>query len=322
MDRRAFLATSAGALGVTACATPLATPADAASADAALHALLTRQLEVELDHSPQFVTNLGLDTGARAHQRALLDPRSPEAVAERRQRSVTDLAELKRIDPARLGADARLSYDIALFQLENSAAYARKFPYHSQEGWRRNPLRGQPGRRRLRYRAGLPRQPAPDQHQGRRRRLPGAHACVRRGAGRRHRAHPQQRRARRDRARLHPGQVAVPAARPARRFRGREADRPLPRTARRREGAGRLRSARAHHLRRAYPSRADPADRAADVAARPHRPRRRRAPRAQGRSLLRGEPARLHHHQLQRGRYPPHRAGAGRHSSPPASTRC
>ena len=140
MDRRAFLASSAGALGVSACATPVAAPAEgAASADAALDALLTRQLEVELDHSPQSVTNLGLDTGMRGRQRAQLDDRSPEGVAARRGRSVTDLAELKRIDPARLGPDARLSYDIALFQLENAAAYARRFPYHSQEGWRRNP---------------------------------------------------------------------------------------------------------------------------------------------------------------------------------------
>ncbi|HEX8570120.1 MAG TPA: DUF885 family protein [Caulobacteraceae bacterium] len=140
MDRRVFLASSAGALGVAACATPVTSPpVDTASADAALDALLTRQFETNLDHAPESVTNLGLDTGARAPQRGQLDDRSPAGVAAKRSRSVSDLAELRRINPARLSPDARLSYDIALFQLENAAAYARSFPYHSQQGWIRNP---------------------------------------------------------------------------------------------------------------------------------------------------------------------------------------
>jgi uncharacterized protein (DUF885 family) len=137
LDRRTLLLSSAAA-GLAACATT-PPPADTASADAALDALLTRQLETLLDRSPEAVTNLGLDTGARSAQRAQLDDRSPAGVDARRAQTITDLAELKRIDPSRLSPAARLSYDIAEFQLENAAAYARRFPYHSQEGWRRNP---------------------------------------------------------------------------------------------------------------------------------------------------------------------------------------
>jgi uncharacterized protein (DUF885 family) len=138
MDRRAFLAASASAAGLAACATRPAAP-PAGDADAALHALLTRQFEARLDRSPEAVTNLGLDTGARAHQRAQLDDRSPQAAAEDRARAMRELAELKRIDPAGLSTNGRLSYDIALFLLEGEAAYARRFPYNKTEGWRRNP---------------------------------------------------------------------------------------------------------------------------------------------------------------------------------------
>jgi uncharacterized protein (DUF885 family) len=137
-DRRTLLLSSAGA-ALTACATPSRRPIDSASADAALDAMLTRQFEARLDRSPEAVTNLGLDVGPRAAQRSRLDDRSPAAAAAERARTLADLAELKGFDPSRLSPSARLSYDIAEFQLENAAAYARRFPYHSQEGWRRNP---------------------------------------------------------------------------------------------------------------------------------------------------------------------------------------
>jgi uncharacterized protein (DUF885 family) len=68
IDRRAFLATTAGAAIVAA------TPALAqGSEDAKLRALLDRIFEEQVDESPERATSLGLDKGARAGLKARLD---------------------------------------------------------------------------------------------------------------------------------------------------------------------------------------------------------------------------------------------------------
>ena len=134
MDRRAFLVASGSAAALAGCATPVAAPGDQAAADAALDALLTRQFEAGLDRHPEAVTNLGLDKGPRAAQRAQLADRSPQAAAADRALAVSNLAELKALGPAGLSAAGRLNYDIAEFRLETDAGFARRFPYHAGAG--------------------------------------------------------------------------------------------------------------------------------------------------------------------------------------------
>jgi len=137
LNRREALALSGSALALSACATPSAQPA--ISEDARLDVMLTRHLEASLDRAPESVTNLGLDVGARAGQRAQLNDRSAEGVVARGALTLAQAAELKTINPARLSPEARLSYDIAQFQLESGAGYARRFPYHTFDSWRLTP---------------------------------------------------------------------------------------------------------------------------------------------------------------------------------------
>lgn len=131
--RRDILAGSAATLALSACATrPAATTA--ADADARLDALLTRQFEAALDRNPEQATNLGLDKGPRAAQRAQLSDRSPQAAEEERTLALRELAELRRLGTAGLTPEGRLNYDIAEFRLETAAGFARRFPYHGGQG--------------------------------------------------------------------------------------------------------------------------------------------------------------------------------------------
>jgi uncharacterized protein (DUF885 family) len=141
LNRREALALSGSALALSACAAPRGpAPSDAsAAADARLDALLTRQFEAGLDRNPEAVTNLGLDKGPRAAQRARLADRSPEAAAADRTTALRNLAELKGLSPRGLSADGRLNYDVAEFRLETDAGFARRFAYHSSGTGRPGP---------------------------------------------------------------------------------------------------------------------------------------------------------------------------------------
>ena len=68
IDRRRLMLSSAG-LGLMAALPAVAQTAAPAmsAADARLDAMLTRWFEENVDLSPEYATNLGLDRGARAH---------------------------------------------------------------------------------------------------------------------------------------------------------------------------------------------------------------------------------------------------------------
>jgi hypothetical protein len=126
LDRRAFLLSSAALAG---CATVAEPPvAGAASRDAALDALLSAWFDDDLNESPEFVTGLGLDTGARAAQRGRLSQQSPAAAAAERAEAVQRYEQLRRFGRARLSAEGQLNYDIAEFR-QSVAAEGARFPY-------------------------------------------------------------------------------------------------------------------------------------------------------------------------------------------------
>lgn len=134
IDRRRLLGASAAAATLAV----LPRMAWANDADAALDALLTRQFEAALDKDPEGVTSLGLDVGARARQRALLNDRSSAGFAADRDEAGARLTELKTVDPAALSPDARLNYDVALFQRQIADGY-RRFAWHTPDGWKQTP---------------------------------------------------------------------------------------------------------------------------------------------------------------------------------------
>src|SRR5436190_14677801 len=111
LDRRSFLATSAGAALLTA-APALA---QAGSEDAKLRAQLHAMFEILVDDSPRFATSLGLDKGQRAALKSRLDDNSSAAKARRLERSPGWLAQLKAIDRAKLSESSKVDLDVVTY---------------------------------------------------------------------------------------------------------------------------------------------------------------------------------------------------------------
>jgi uncharacterized protein (DUF885 family) len=133
LNRRTFLLTSAAfsAAGLAGCAaTPRATPAER---DKALDAMLTRWFDEDIADSPEFATNLGIDTGERAALRAQLSDESLAKVAEEASQAVRRHAELRAMGRAGLSAEGQLNYDIAEFR-QSVAAEGAKFRFGETGG--------------------------------------------------------------------------------------------------------------------------------------------------------------------------------------------
>ena len=124
IDRRSLLMSGAG---VAAIALADVTPSRAAAAPAsasggpALNALFDTFMQENLDRSPIFATSLGLDTGARAHQRGEVDDNSEKGIAGDKRLRASQLNRLKAFDRSSVGGMDQLNYDIVLFNLQNGA---------------------------------------------------------------------------------------------------------------------------------------------------------------------------------------------------------
>jgi len=123
MDRRTFLATGA-ALAAAGPAAAQHTPEDGK-----LRALLDRIFEANLAESPEAVTRLGLDKGARAAAKSKLDLASIQALDESKDRTARHLAELKTIDRSRLSAFDQANYDAVLFQLDEAVRAGKRYAF-------------------------------------------------------------------------------------------------------------------------------------------------------------------------------------------------
>src|SRR6185312_2767356 len=126
-DRRSLLK-SAGATAALLALTPYARAAGAGSAEA-LNALFDTFVNENLDLSPTFATSLGVDTGARAHQRSEIDESSLAANARAHELVASQLKRLQAFDRASVGIEDQVSYDVVLFTLKNTDADNRRYPY-------------------------------------------------------------------------------------------------------------------------------------------------------------------------------------------------
>lgn len=108
--------------------------ATAGSGDAALRVLLDRIFNDRLTESPEGATALGLDTGKNAALKSQLSGRSAADEARDLARAKRELAAITAIDPATLGENARLDYDIVTYQLERSIAGRERFTYGAAGG--------------------------------------------------------------------------------------------------------------------------------------------------------------------------------------------
>src|ERR1700710_2778452 len=108
LDRRSFLATTAGAALLTA-APALAQPA---GEDARLRTMLDQMFETQVDESPRRATSLGLDKGRRAALKSQLDDNSMAARAQRLERTRARAAQLHTIDRTKLSAASKVDLDV------------------------------------------------------------------------------------------------------------------------------------------------------------------------------------------------------------------
>ena len=123
MDRRTFLA-SAAALA----ATP-ALAQTAAAEDAKLRALFDQFFDEGLADSPEAVTRLGLDKGARAAAKSQLDDASAAAMAREKARAVDHQKRLAAIDRAALSDSDKPNYDAVKFTGDLEVEANGKFAY-------------------------------------------------------------------------------------------------------------------------------------------------------------------------------------------------
>ena len=125
LDRRTFLATSAGAALLTA-APALA---QTGSEDARLRTQLDAMFETLVDDSPRFATSLGLDKGARAPLKSKLDDNSAAAKARRLERSRWWVKDLKGVDRTKLSPSSKVDLDVVLYQQENAVRSGDKYKF-------------------------------------------------------------------------------------------------------------------------------------------------------------------------------------------------
>ena len=123
LNRRHLLATAA-----FLAAAPAAR-ALAAGGTTPLNAVFDEIMNAQLKRSPETTTSLGLDKGAMAGAKSLLDDRSLASRASDKADNLKYLAQLKRVDRKSLtGLDA-VSYDTVAYQMETQAEADRAFDY-------------------------------------------------------------------------------------------------------------------------------------------------------------------------------------------------
>jgi uncharacterized protein (DUF885 family) len=129
IDRRAFLASTAGAALVAA--TPVLAQG---GEDAKLRALLDRIFEEQVDESPERATSLGLDKGARAGLKARLDDYSAAGRDKRLEQTRARVGALKAIDRSALSKTSQVDLDTVLYGQENALTAGDRFKFGSVGG--------------------------------------------------------------------------------------------------------------------------------------------------------------------------------------------
>ena len=125
IDRRRLMLSSAG-LGLMA-ALPAVARAQApamSAADARLDAMLTRWFEENVDLSPEYATNLGLDRGARAALSGQLRKVGPADAEADRARARARWAEIRTVSDDGLSDQAKVSLAVYRFTAEGAARAA------------------------------------------------------------------------------------------------------------------------------------------------------------------------------------------------------
>jgi uncharacterized protein (DUF885 family) len=114
----------APAPGAPAAATP---PATGKAAE--INKLYDTFMTEFMDRSPEFVTNLGLDKGARAHQKSLLSDNSRAALARDKARNTSQLQRLEALGRDGLTGHDAIGYDVVHYALSTGEAANKRYDY-------------------------------------------------------------------------------------------------------------------------------------------------------------------------------------------------
>ncbi|MET0337918.1 MAG: DUF885 family protein [Caulobacter sp.] len=134
IDRRRLLASAGAALAASgAPSIGKAATAGAAQAKASLAAFMDRTFEATLDQSPELVTSLGLDKGARAAAKSKLSAPTLQEEEANRAFNRQTRAELGKLDRASMDTQDGIYYDTIAANLDAVIA-TYDIPY-GQGGW-------------------------------------------------------------------------------------------------------------------------------------------------------------------------------------------
>jgi uncharacterized protein (DUF885 family) len=137
LDRRRVLMSGAAALAVSAPLAHAATakkvaPAAAKSVNtpaAKLNALFDTFVSEGLDRSPEFASALGIDTGDRAYQKAMLGDRSLTEVDAQKALNSDQLRRLKAFDRNSVSGMDAINYDVVMYGLVTQDDANKRFAY-------------------------------------------------------------------------------------------------------------------------------------------------------------------------------------------------
>lgn len=124
IDRRAFLASAAGAALAAAGPAFAQTPEDPK-----LRALLDRMFWETVDDSPSLATSLGLDGGKRAHLKSKLDDNSAAGKTRELERTRGWAGELKAIERSQLSAASKIDLDVMLYAAERDVRNGDRYRF-------------------------------------------------------------------------------------------------------------------------------------------------------------------------------------------------
>jgi uncharacterized protein (DUF885 family) len=103
--------------------------AEGAEGSHSLNSLFDQFMKENLDISPLTVTTLGLDSGARAHQKGEVDDGSQAGIAKKKALTASQLQRLTAFDRANLRGSDAISFDVVLYGLRTKDAANKAFDY-------------------------------------------------------------------------------------------------------------------------------------------------------------------------------------------------
>jgi uncharacterized protein (DUF885 family) len=127
MDRRTMIIRTAAAATWAAASTRAF--AQDAQGSRPLNALFDQFMKENLDISPLLVSNLGLDTGARAKQKSEIDDGSEAGIEKQKELTASQLVRLEAFDRSALSVGDAVSYDVVMYGLRTSDAANKAFQY-------------------------------------------------------------------------------------------------------------------------------------------------------------------------------------------------